>query len=289
MFGVSLDETEEEEKERLSSLSKEQLIEEYIKAKVRKRLMGHLCMLLTSASKANAPPRRISSSAGESKPSDVPTNAGLGFSGELAKKLAQINVGKKTPSNKPASNPDLHWGRLPDRGNAGWNNDATIANNNVTGWLSNGGGGGMAASPVANRNVSGSSNNRNGGNGLSHGYQQPGPGVHGNTQWSNGGNGRGSPKGNQWNNNGSGGPSGPPASNNRNGAVAGAGSPAGRWNSKNSGSRQGNNPQHNDWANKNQGNGVWGSNDQKKDPWAAAVGDATVGANPPPAPNDVSW
>ena len=35
MFGVSLAETEEEEKERLSSLSKEELIEEYIKAKVR--------------------------------------------------------------------------------------------------------------------------------------------------------------------------------------------------------------------------------------------------------------
>lgn len=35
MFNVSLAETEEEEKERLSCLSKDELIEQYLKAKVR--------------------------------------------------------------------------------------------------------------------------------------------------------------------------------------------------------------------------------------------------------------
>lgn len=46
MFGVSLAETEEEEKERLSSLSKEELIKEYIKAKVRLASAVHIYTFL---------------------------------------------------------------------------------------------------------------------------------------------------------------------------------------------------------------------------------------------------
>lgn len=163
MLGVSLVETEGEEKERLSSLSKEELIEHYLKAK------------------ANASSQKSALDSNDSdKPNDE-TAAGLGFGGDFADKLAQLNA-NKAPSEKASTNPELHWGR-PQKGGNIWNNGATTSGVNVAGWLSNGGGGGMGSPP--NNNSGGSSKDHNGksGNNGSSGNQ------HGESWDASGGNG----------------------------------------------------------------------------------------------------
>ena len=142
MFEVSLAETEEEEKERLSALSKEELIEHYLRVKA------------SASSQKSA-----SGSNGSDKPDNVAT-AGLGFGGELANKLAQQLSASKAPSEKASTDPELHWGR-PGSHEQGRNNAATASNANVAGWLSNGGGGGIGSPP---HNSGGS--NRGHGNGI---------------------------------------------------------------------------------------------------------------------------
>lgn len=131
------------------------------------------------------------------------TNAGLGFGGELAEKLAQLNAGSKDSSDKMSINPELHWDRpAPQGDSANWNKTAETANEHVTGWLTNGGGGGIANSPVASprQDGSGSHKNGNGGNLWPNSNQQSGNGAQFSNQWTNNnGNGIGDQNGNPWN------------------------------------------------------------------------------------------
>jgi len=172
MFSVSLAETQEEEKERLSSLSKDELIEHYLKAK------------------ASASSQKSSSGSNDSNKQKIMASGGLGLGGELANKLSQLNT-NKVPSEKASTDPELHWGRPANQADA-WNNAATASNAHVAGWLSNGGGGAVGSPP---KGISGGSNN-------GHGNDDPNGNSWNHSGSGGDGNNNQNGNGNTWDNNG---------------------------------------------------------------------------------------
>lgn len=134
MLNTKLVEPEAEEKRRLSTLSKDELIEHFMKAKANARTSS------TSSAASTAVPASFHSN--ENK-----NNATIGdsdFSNALSQKLNQLNM-NSNESDKPSTNPSNHWGR-GDNGKGNGNDNSWNAipsspvNNTVTGWFSKGGG-----------------------------------------------------------------------------------------------------------------------------------------------------
>ena len=70
-----------------------------------------------------------------------PADSGPGFGALLANKLSQVATKDDASSDKPATNPDLLWSRPVNHGLGISTRPNASTNDNVTGWLSNGGGG----------------------------------------------------------------------------------------------------------------------------------------------------
>jgi len=233
MFSVSLAETQEEEKERLSSLSKDELIEHYLKAK------------------ASASSQKSSSGSNDSNKQKIMASGGLGLGGELANKLSQLNT-NKVPSEKASTDPELHWGRPANQADA-WNNAATASNAHVAGWLSKGGGGAVGSPP---KGISGGSNN-------GHGNDDPNGNSWNHSGSGGDGNNNQNGNGNTWDNNGGesqqagswnkGGGNEAPWNNNGGGNAAG-----GSWNG--GGNNNQNQSAWNGGANGNQNDSSWNNN-----------------------------
>ena len=252
MFGVSLAETEEEERERLSSLSKEELIEHYLKAK------------------ASASSQKSSSTSNDSNKQNKLANGGLGLGGDLVNKLSQLS-GNIAPSEKASKNPELHWGRPVSHEN-GWNKAAATSNANVAGWLSNGGGGGVGSPPISNTGESNIGNAPAGVNwegSWSNGNQHSGNGAQANNEWA--GN---SSNNNNGNGNGDGGSNG-------NSRINGSSGGNGNNNPKNNGNLGDNNGGGNQYA------GSWGNGSGNGASWnnGSNGGNGNGGQNG----NEVSW
>lgn len=253
MFGVSLAETEEEEKERLSSLSKEELIDHYLKAK------------------ASASSQKGSSGSNDSNMQKPMASGGLGLGGELANKLSQLNT-TKAPSEKASTDPELHWGRPANQADA-WNNAATASNAHVAGWLSNGGGGAIGSPPKGNSRGSNNGHSNDGPNGNSWNHSGGGgdgtnnPKGKGNTCGDNGGTNQ---QAGSWNKGG-----GNEASPKNNG---GGNATGGSWN----GGGNSNNENQSAWkagAEGNQNDSSWNNNGAATSSWNAGGGENSGGGH----------
>ena len=258
MFNVSLAETEEEEKQRLSSLSKEELIEHYLKAKASTNSQK-------SASGSNDSVKR----------SDI-VPEGQGFGGDLTSKLAQLSANKPR-SEKASTDPELHWDRPPRNGN-GWDNTAPTPHANVAGWLSNGGGGGAGSPP----NNSGGSNKGHGNDHMNGSVQKNNNGDwngndgHQNKNGISRNNGGGSQHGGSWNN-GHSGKIGSGSQNGKGPSITARRLSGGSWNTG------ANSNQRSSWKegpNGNHDGSSWNNNGATEAPWNNGGGDASGVSNP---------
>ncbi len=162
MLNTKLVEPEAEEKRRLSTLSKDELIEHFMKAKANARTSP------TSSATSTAVPASFHSN-------DSKNNTPIGdsdFSNALSQKLKQLKM-SSNESDKASSNPSNHWGR---GGNGGAGNDnswnalpSSPVNNTVTGWFNTGGG-----DPVTSLTHSWDNNSYNNNNNNKNSYNSGG-------------------------------------------------------------------------------------------------------------------
>ena len=157
MLNTKLVEPEAEEKRRLSTLSKEELIEHFMRAKANAGTYS------TSSTISTAVPPSFQ----RNDNNNVPTG-GSDFSNALDQKLNQLNV-NNNGSDKVSSNPSNHWGRGHSGNGNGHGNEnghhnrwnalpSSPVHNPVTGWFNTGGG-----DPVTSPTRSWDNHNQDGG------------------------------------------------------------------------------------------------------------------------------
>ena len=145
MLNITLTEPEAEQKRRLSTLSKDELIEHYLRAKANASTPSAPSTVVPASFHSNDNNNNGIARNGNTNPA-----AGLDFSNALSQKLNQLSI--NTP-NTASTNPSHHWGRSNNAYNSnnptnGWNVlPSSPPSNPVTGWFNNGGGDPVTSPP----------------------------------------------------------------------------------------------------------------------------------------------